>query len=582
MFNVQSFRVWLLGSASLAAAGLLQPASAQNADQRINGIEQEIRNLNTELQRVRRELAAKDAAVRAAQADATRAAEQSAATDKAVANLRPPAGFGPGDGRASTSIGFGPSHPNIPSPRSNFTSLNTFANSEQEKRDGLVTSKGTFHIGGVTIQVGGFIEAAGIYRSRNQVADIASNLNTAIPLAQSPLYHEGELRATARQTRVSALAEGDIDNDRHVAAYVEVDFLGAAGTANTNESNSYNPRIRHLYTSYDDDSTGVHFLAGQSWSLATMFRLGVVPRAENAPITIDAQYVPGFTWARQPQLRIAKDFGQKLWIAASLESPQATYQIGPNGTGSNSGTANFNNPGISQLTPGQPYSTDIAPDVILKVAADPGFGHYELYGLGRLFADRVSVLGSGHNNTRLAGGVGGGVLLPVIPKMLDFELSGLAGYGIGRYGSSQLPDATISPTGASQPLPAVHALVGLIGHPVPAVDIYSYVGTEQVGRQSFNTGGRAFGYGNPNYSNAGCDIELSTATCSANSSGIVQGTLGAWWRPIKGDFGTIQTGLQYSYTRRSIFRGTTAVGGGGNNGSDDNMVFASFRYYPFQ
>ena len=30
------------------------------------------------------------------------------------------------------------------------------------------------------------------------------------------------------------------------------------------------------------------------------------------------------------------------------------------------------------------------------------------------------------------------MILPVIPKMLDFQVSGLIGQGVGRYGTSQL------------------------------------------------------------------------------------------------------------------------------------------------
>ena len=39
-----------------------------------------------------------------------------------------------------------------------------------------------------------------------------------------------------------------------------------------------------------------------------MYRLGIVPRQENVPLTIDAQYVVGFNWERQAQLRVVKDF----------------------------------------------------------------------------------------------------------------------------------------------------------------------------------------------------------------------------------------------------------------------------------
>jgi len=36
------------------------------------------------------------------------------------------------------------------------------------------------------------------------------------------------------------------------------------------------------------------------------------------------------------------------------------------------------------------YSTDIAPDTVAKIAVEPGWGHYELYGIGRLFRSRAA------------------------------------------------------------------------------------------------------------------------------------------------------------------------------------------------
>ncbi len=49
----------------------------------------------------------------------------------------------------------------------------------------------------------------------------------------------GEFRMTARQSRISGLAEGNFDADTHFTYYGEFDFLGAAQTANSGESNSY-------------------------------------------------------------------------------------------------------------------------------------------------------------------------------------------------------------------------------------------------------------------------------------------------------------------------------------------------------
>src|SRR5213080_621238 len=85
---------------------------------------------------------------------------------------------------------------------------------------------------GVNITFGGFLEGATVYRTRNEVADMGSDFNTNIPLPNSPLYYEKEFRGSARQSRLSLLASGDIDPMQHLAAYFEMDFLGAGVTAN--------------------------------------------------------------------------------------------------------------------------------------------------------------------------------------------------------------------------------------------------------------------------------------------------------------------------------------------------------------
>jgi len=178
-------------------------------------------------------------------------------------------------------------------------------------------------VGAVTISPGGFIESAGVFREKNMSSDIGENFN-AIPFGNVSNDHLSETRFTARQSRLSLLATSDVDPTTHVAAYYEMDFLGAAGTANSKESNSYNLRIRNIYATIDWDDLGLHFLGGQSWSLATMYSKGLLARDENVPLTIDAQYVVGFNWLRQPQFRIVKDFDKKLWLGLSIENAQTT------------------------------------------------------------------------------------------------------------------------------------------------------------------------------------------------------------------------------------------------------------------
>jgi len=53
---------------------------------------------------------------------------------------------------------------------------------------------------------------------------------------------------------------------------------------------------------------GFTFTAGQQWTLATETRKGLQNRTEALPMTIDAQYTAGFTWARQYGFRVVKSF----------------------------------------------------------------------------------------------------------------------------------------------------------------------------------------------------------------------------------------------------------------------------------
>src|ERR1700674_402760 len=128
---------------------------------------------------------------------------------------------------------------------------------------------------GVKVQLGGFIEAAAIWRQRNEVSDVSDPSFSALPFSNSPLFNENELRFSAGQIRLSVLATGDISPSQHLAAFYEQDFLGAGVTPNNRESNSYNLRIRHAYATYDNDDWHSHFLFGQSWSLLTQNTVGI-------------------------------------------------------------------------------------------------------------------------------------------------------------------------------------------------------------------------------------------------------------------------------------------------------------------
>lgn len=424
-----------------------------------------------------------------------------------------------------------------------------------------VLPDGSIRLGAIKLKFGGFSEFATFWRSRNETADIGSSFG-GIPFGNSPLAHEHETRFSARQSRISALATGDLDQYTHLSMYVESDFLGAGTTSNSNESNSYTPRIRHFYGTYDNDLTGWHVLAGQTWSLLTTNTAGIKARNEDIPLTIDAQYVVGFNWTRNPQFRVVKDLTPWMTAGFSVESPAA--QIAkpiPGGT-------NANNPGGSLLNSDTSYSNDIMPDVVGKVAFDPGWGHYEIKGIVRGFTDR-----SNHSNSTIIGGGGGAsASLPIIPKALELQASVLAGNGIGRYGSGQQPDVTFDRDGNFATIPSVQLLTGLVAHPGNGSTVYAYGGLEQLYKKV--DGG--VGYGLDNVDNSGCDIE--GGICNAQTKRLWEVTGGVWQDIYKGSFGRAAVGAQAEYIKREAFNSDN----GGAPTTDDMVVLGSFRYYPFK
>jgi hypothetical protein len=492
----------------------------------------------------------------------------------------------------------------------------------------FITADKKLQFGALTITPGGFVAAESVFRSRTEQADIGSQYQ-GIPFG--PQAGTNEFRFSARQSRIASLFEAPITPSILVSGYGEFDFLGSGVTSNENESNSFVPRIRHLYGTLDFADYGVHVLAGQNWSLATLNSKGITPRNEVTPPTIDAQYVPGFVWKRQPQIRLTKDFGKKFWLSISAEEPQDTYTgctAGVNGTTGipttvNGNVTNLTNAGVTcdllgannlngiAGTTTTAFSLNHVPDVIGKAAYEAKLAdhdiHLEGFGMYRDLYDRVAqttplntTLATATNHDVTGYGFGGGVIAAVIPKRLDFQASVMNGKGIGSYGTAQFTDATFSPNGAPSPIRETMLLGGLTAHVTPAIDVYAFGGEEVVQPDYFNTNvaGTPFagyGYGLPNANNTGCfNTSIATTTtnttCGGSAKRVWQLTGGMWDKIYKGAFGEVRVGLQYSYTQRELFsgNGSTAVGGIPQNPlassphQNESTVMTSFRYYPFQ
>lgn len=429
---------------------------------------------------------------------------------------------------------------------------------------------------GVKLTVGGYIAADAIYRSKNETTDVPSSWS-GIPL-NGVNAHQSEFRGSARNTRITLLGEGNVDKDMKLSAYLETDFMGSGTTSTSTGTNSYAPRIRQGFAQIDRNDWGTHFTVGQAWTLLTLNKTSsMAPRSESTPNVSDGSYIPGFNYTRNTQFRVVQDLiDKKLSVGLSIESPQTSIS----GINVPTGVNVVNSGSSSTLNSGAGYSVDETPDVIAKVGFDPGWGHYEIFGIGRTFHDNITTNNLYHNNLVVGGGGGVGALVPVIKDKLDFRATFMAGQGIGRYGAGGLPDIAIDPLGGIHPLTQYTTLVGLIARPTPTWELYLYGGLEKV-MQENQAGGYGWGSntitGNSACVNAVTGSTGTTTTGNCQTSSIWQITPGFWKDLYKGNFGNLKVGAQYSLTRRNTF----ADSSGTAPHAYENIVITSFRYSPF-
>ncbi len=485
----------------------------------------------------------------------------------------------------------------------------------------------TIHFKGINLTPGGFVAAEFLRRSRALGADVVTPFNnlTMPGASQSSLP---EFFGTARQTRPTVYISsrtGPVD----FSGYISGDFLSSGVTSTATQTNGYTFRIRQAWgqAKFGD---GWSVLGGQMWSLLTESKAGIAPsddtgRTNDArPATIDGGYNVGFTFARQDGIRLTKDFGGKVAVAFAVENAQATVTTSGNSNDYVLVQAGASNTYNTTST----YGFNPSPDLIAKIAFDPGFGHYEIFGLSDRFQDRVfpcenitfagtppvlvaslpactsaSTLTAAspinaYNSTKSGGGFGINARWAFVDKHIVFGLHGFGGSGIGRYGAAQLSDVSINADGTIHPIKDLQGLVTLEWKG-KKLDVYSYVGSEYAARTtSYDPIQNAFvGYGAPTFNDTGCYTEVAPGTgtltgstpvagslskCSGQTRAITEGTLGFWYRFHNGPRGRYQWGMQYSYVTRQTWSGIGPSGAGQPGVTPeglDNMVFTSFRYY---
>ncbi len=463
----------------------------------------------------------------------------------------------------------------------------------------------TIRFKGVSITPGGFVAAEFVRRSRALGADVSTPFNS-LPLPGSSQSKESEFFGSARQSRPTVFFLAPMKNVE-LSSYISGDFLSAGDTSTATQSNSYTFRLRQAWAQAKFNH-GWSFLGGQMWSLVTENKTGIRPSDDAGktndarPSTIDASYNVGFSYARQYGIRLTKDLGRKVWFAVALENAEATLTT----------HNNADNFVLGEVGDGKSYNSlanysfNPSPDIIAKAAFDPGFGHYEVFGLFDRFTDRVfpcgevataktacggsttpgtNVLGA-YNASKNAGGFGANARWNFYHKHVVFGLHGFGGSGVGRYGSGQLSDLAIKANGTVAPIRGYQGLTTIEWHG-SKLDVYLYGGAEYASRteQTDPISGKEVGYGAPLFVNTGCNTETlptvntgftpgALANCTGDTRALIEGTGGFWYRFYNGPKGRFQFGTQYSYVTRNTWSGV----GGAPHGID-GMVFTSVRYY---
>jgi hypothetical protein len=529
----------------------------------IDSLKQQLTDSNTQLQQAQQAAQQAQQAAQAAQQAASSEQETLTSNTQAVSSLQSSVN----DLKANSS-----------------SIVSTIQQQQVEVKKAIEHPDGIHYKGIMISPAGSFIEAATVNRTAATGGGINTPL-TGIPLEHSDAGQIGEFHASARQSRIALTGTGRAGN-MDVTVHYEMDWLGTGVTSNNNQSNSYVVRVRNMWAR-GEFTNGWGVTGGQTWSLATETTKGLEAGTEILPGTIDPQYTAGFVWGRQYGFRVTRDFNNKFWLGVAAENAQAL----PGGTNGSNETEGETGVGGGLYDNQATYSFNRAPDIIAKMAADPGWGHWELFGIARFFDNRIypnatatpaSTAGA-YNNTVTAGGVGGGLRVPFADKKVSLGLKGLYGEGIGRYGNAGIVDIAFRKDGTITPVHGFSALSTLEFFPIKRLNIYLNYGGDYAERDLQG------GYGSYTADMSGCNTEAlpggttspgGTGNCKGNNKDVQEFTAGYWYNFYKGPMGNFRYGIQYSYFDRNLWSGTGGpLNPDGRANAPDNEVETSFRYY---
>ena len=171
-----------------------------------------------------------------------------------------------------------------------------------EKRiDGLEGEGRLKFANGTVVEIGGYIKTDFIYDFDEALGDAFNVDGISITAADD----NARFRAHARQSRLFFKTTTQTNNGP-LKTHIEFDFFGSGG--NEVFSNSYGPRLRHAYGTWNG------WTVGQTWS-------NFMP-IESYPTTVDFNGPAGIPFVRQAQIRYTFPVSGNVTISASLENSE--------------------------------------------------------------------------------------------------------------------------------------------------------------------------------------------------------------------------------------------------------------------
>ncbi len=274
-----------------------------------------------------------------------------------------------------------------------------------------------------TYKFGGFIKATASFSDYSD-GDIGAGsalrdfyIPAGIPVGGTSESQDFDF--SAKETRINFKSKHKLDNGSVLTTTIEMDFLLPPG-GNERVSNSYNPRLRHAFFTYDN------WLFGQTWS--TFQDVGALPESVDFLAASD-----GIVFERQPMVR----YTSGAWQLA-MENPETTvtpYQGGGRIVADDNST----------------------PDFILRYNHKADWGHISVAALAR----QLSYNNGSNSETTSSTGISLTGKFKAGEKD-DFKFNIASGSGMGRYvGLNTANGAVVNASGG---LDAIDSVLSAIAY----------------------------------------------------------------------------------------------------------------------